>query len=344
MPRRSTIGAVVVAAGLAMLGRSLLSRPRVLVLHSFHEDSPWVRGVDEGIRSVLAANRRPVSVTWHSMGLDRLSREEERRVAVADANREIGMLSPDLLVAVDDESNELVGREIARSGRVRVLYVSIDRPPRSYGYGPGSRATGVAERLPLEGVRDAISAIREDRPARVAAIAARGETGSAELAQVRAFDWAPHRLARADATGSYPSWQERVAASAADADVLLVLSTAGLSRGGASVDGAASDVVPSAEVVGWTEANARVLPIGTQPGWVKLGGALSIAPPAAPAGRLAMEMALDWLDERDGSDPPAPVESAHFDVALDPARLHARGITLPRVWVEAARIGDTARP
>ncbi len=57
-----------------------------------------------------------------------------------------------------------------------------------------------------------------------------------------------------------------------------------------------------------------------------------------------MEMALDWLDESDGSEPPAAVESSHFDVAPDPARLRARGVLLPGVWVEAARAGDAARP
>jgi len=344
MPRRSTVGAVVVAAGLLMLGRALLARPRILVLHSFRDDSEHVRGFDAGIEAVLASNRRPVSVAWHSLGLDRRAGPEERRVAVADANREIGLFAPDLLIAVDDESNELVGREVARTGRTKVLYVSIDRPPETYGYGPGTPVTGVAERIPLEGVRDAISAARAGRPARVGAIAAAGETGRAELAQVRAFDWSPHRLEAAEVPVDFPRWQEMVAASAADLDVLLVLSAAGLERGGAVAGSVSAGVVPESEVVAWTEAHAKPLPIGTEPGWVALGGALAITPPAAPAGRLAMEMALDWLDERDGADPPPPVESSHFDVELDAARLRARGIGLPRVWVEAARVGDAARP
>jgi len=342
LPRRSTVGALVVLLGLAMLGRSLWSRPRILVLHSLRSEDPWVAGVDEGIRSVLAANRRPVSVTWHSMGLDRRTGADARRVAAEDAKREIALLRPDLLIAVDDESNELVGREVARAGRTRVLYASIDRSPANYGYGPGVAATGVAESLPLAGVRDAISALHSGRAVRLAAIAADGETGRAELEQVRAFDWSPHRLVGAEAVGSFGLWQER--ASGSDADVLVVLSTAGLPRSVPDAARGAIEVVPAAEVVSWTEARSRAVPIGTWPGWVALGGALSIAPPAGPTGRLAMEMALAWLDERDGSEPPPPVRTGHFDVALDASRLAARGFALPGVWVEAARLGDAARP
>lgn len=345
LPRRSTLSAIVLFGALALLGRALLARPRILVLHSFREDSVWVRGVDAGIEAALAANRRPVSVTWHYMGLDRRVGAEERRVAAADARREIALGAPDVLIAVDDESNELVARDLVGSESPRVVYVSIDRAPASYGYGAPANVSGVAERLPLDGVREAITAMRTGAPARIEAIAADGESGRAEIAQVRAFDWSPHRLERSDVVPDFAKWQARVEDGAGLREVLLVLSTAGLRRWLPSSDDAGRvEDVPSAEVVAWTEAHSTTPAIGTQANWVEHGGALAISPPAAPVGRRAMELALDWLDDRDGDGPPPPVESAHFDVALDEGRLQARGLVMPRVWVEAARVGDAARP
>ena len=53
-----------------LLGVFNLRKPRILVLHSLGAETPWVRGVDRGLRRVLETNRNPVTVEWHHLGLD----------------------------------------------------------------------------------------------------------------------------------------------------------------------------------------------------------------------------------------------------------------------------------
>jgi hypothetical protein len=312
------------------------TKPRILVLHAGAETTAWVRGVDAGIDVALAANRRPLAVRRHYMRLDRIARPESRAAAAAEARMAIERFDPDILLAVDDESNEAVASRYADRGRPRIIYVSIDQPPERYGYsGPGAAqhrdtVTGIREELPLAAIRDAVAVIRGGG-ARIAALGIDSDTGRAERTQVEAFDWAPHALTAAATAGDLAAWQRFVEVEAADADVLLVLSSAGLARAAGS-----GATVGGAEVASWVEAEAAPLPIGVHAGFVADGGGLAISPAATDYGSRAMTMALAWLDAPAGP-PPRPETSGHFDVALSPVRLAARGIELPAIYAEAAR-------
>lgn len=314
------------------------AKPRILVLHAASETSAWARGVDAGVDAALAGNRRPVAVRRHYLRLDRLARPDARAAAVAEAVRAIDRLDPDFLVAVDDESNAAVAGGFAGRGRPRIVYVSIDQPPERYGYpGPeaaGGGVTGIREALPLAAIRDAVLAVRGGA-ARIAAIGVEGDTGRAERMQVEAFDWTPHALAAVATVGDLSAWRRFVAEDAARADVLLVLSTAGLAR-----EAGQAATADAAAVAAWVEAEAKPLPIGVHAGFVAGGGGLAIFPAATDYGRRGMEMALEWM-ERPGGPPPRPEVSGHFDVAVDPRRLAARGVELPAVYVEAARSAGT---
>ncbi len=329
---RGFLVTLATAGFVAILAAFNASKPRILVLQAAEKGTPWASGVDRGIRAVLAANRRPVSVAWHWLGLTRTLSPQGRATAVASAHRAIASFDPDVLMAIDDEANAAVAQEYARSGRPRVLYVSIDRVPEAYGYGPGANATGIVERLPLAAVCDALSAIRAGRPLRIAAVGAANDTGRAELAQVESFDWAPHTLVAIRAATDTADWRRFVETDAATADVLLVLSYAGL-------DGPDGRPVDERELANWVEESARPLPIGLHAGYVFDGGGFAISPPPVATGRLAMTLALDLLDSPSGhaSQLPPPAISDHFDVAVNRRRLDRRQVTLPPIYIEAAR-------
>ncbi|MFM8984446.1 MAG: hypothetical protein ACKONH_00030, partial [Planctomycetia bacterium] len=300
--------------------------------------------VDAGIDAALAANRRPLTVRRHYLRLDRIARPEPRAAAAAEARMAIDRFDPDLLLAVDDESNAAVASHSVARGRPRIIYVSIDQPPERYGYpGPdrgGNRVlvTGIREELPLAAIRDAVAAIRGDGGARIAAVGIDSDTGRAERMQVEAFDWSPHAVTAVATAGDLAAWQRFVTVEAADADVLLVLSSAGLARAAGS-----GETVGGAEVASWVEAHAKPLPIGVHAGFVADGGGLAISPAATDYGSRAMTMALVWLDAPAGP-PPRSETSGHFDVALSPARLAARGVELPAIYAEAARAAGALVP
>lgn len=312
-----------------LLGFFNESKPRILVLHSGAEQSPWVQQVDRGMRAALEANRRPVTVEWIYMDVTAPAAGRSTGPAQAEAHRAIAREDPAVLIAVDDEANELVARDYVGRQEPRILYVALDRPPADYGYSGAPNVSGIAERLPFTGVRDAITTLFPGRRPTVSIIGVDSITGRAEMAQVRAFDWGPAELTSTQLVATGRAWRDSVSA-ARDSDVLVVLSCQDLPDG----DGA---VFTAADAAQWTQDNAKPLPIGTQVDFVVNGGALSFAPPPDDNGRKAIQLALDWLDARQTPGPPTPVESAHFEVALRQGALAERGVTLPAIYLEAAR-------
>lgn len=71
--------------------------------------------------------------------------------------------------------------------------------------------------------------------------------------------------------------------------------------------------------------------------FVRNGGSLGFSPDPDDYGQAAVRLALDWLDDRASPGPPPPVESSHFEVSVRADALARRGVTLPPIYIEAAR-------
>lgn len=330
------VGAALVAFFVLLVGFNA-TKPRILVLNSKPEGSVWSRKFREGVTEQLQRNRRPVSVEWAYLDFDSAVSRLSPAVEQAEVQRTIRRFDPDVLIAVDDEANALVARDFAGRGRPRIIYVSIDREPAHFGYVGADNVSGIADRLPVAAFKDLAGVVGAGRPLRISAIGVDSETAQAELAQLRSHDWSPHVVVASATVGTTEEWEQFVRGT--DADLLLVLDAGDLPR-------SASDPtpVPSDELIRWTEAESKALPVGTHVNFVAAGGGLSLAPPPDDYGIKAIKLALDWLDHRDTPGAPPPVVSDHFEVAIRSATLAKRGVFLPPIYIEAARENGTLYP
>ncbi|MBU3666354.1 MAG: hypothetical protein FGM15_10840 [Chthoniobacterales bacterium] len=333
---RNFLAGVFLAGFLFFLGLFVAVKPRILVLGSSAEDTLWSQKFKQGAGAVLERNRRPLSVEWCYLDVpDRASGASA--VAAAEARRTVERIRPDVLIAVDDPANAFIAREYPGLALPRIIYVSINELPGHYGYNGRENVSGIADRLPLDALRDLAGDLQPRASRRIAALGLRNEAVMAELEQVRAFDWSPHRLVASDAVRTFEEWRRFVRESGAD--LLIVLDAGHMPR---SVDDAGT--VSGGDVVRWTEANSKALPVGTGVGFVPAGGSLSFAPPPDDYGEKAMELAIDWLDDRESPGAPPPVESSSFEVAIRQGLLRARGLTVPPIYTEAARENGTLYP
>jgi hypothetical protein len=333
--RNLLIGGFLLAF-ILMLGFFNTAKPRILVLHSGAEGSPWVEQVDRGMRQALEQNRRPLNMEWNYMAVATPNTARGSAQATAEARRAIERFKPDVLIAVDDEANTLVARDYVGRETPRILYVSIDRPAAAYGYTDAPNVSGIAEQLPWKALQEALIPMFPGRAPTMAVLGIEGATDQAELAQLMAFDWGPVQVGDTALVSTADAWRE-FTVRASGADVLLVLGTQDLPD-------TSGHLVTAAELSEWTQANARPLPIGTQVDFVDGGGALSFSPPPDDYGDKAIRLALDWLDDRTTPGPPPPVESSHFEVAIRQDALARRGIALPQIYLEAARENGTLFP
>lgn len=317
------------------LGAFNATKARLLVVHSKGPDTAWVQAMDAGMRQALEDNRRPVNVSWLYLDLAAPSTPDRRRQAQASLQRMLEQVDPDVLIAVDDEANDLIAPIILGRKATRILYVSLDGPTDRYGYSGSNQVAGIAETLPLDAIREAATTLFSGRQPRAAVIGLDTPTGRAEMAQVRSFDWGEVRLSKTALVSTAEAWRTFVNTS--PADLLVVLSTDGLIE-------ANGQIAPAAELIRWTATQAKALPVGTQIDFVPQGGALSFAPPPQTFGQQAIRDALDWLDGRQSPGAPASKVVSHFQVGLRQNALQARGLLLPAIYREAARAAGALYP
>jgi hypothetical protein len=134
---------------------------------------------------------------------------------------------------------------------------------------------------------------------------------------------------------TWAEWQAVVQRSNQNSDILLVTAVHGLRVN------AACSVVSPAEVVQWTEAQAsKVQPVCLIGDYVPLGGSLSLIPSAFYQGSMAMESVLQWSEPSRKNSMSSVSLDDHFDIGLRSEVLKRRGITLPLIYREAARLSS----
>jgi hypothetical protein len=335
----ATLTAAALLVALLLLGMFNLSKPRILVLHSSQRSSTTVGKMDEGIRQTLDRNRQPMTVRWHYLGMDALPDEDHRQDATKEGLRTLQQFKPDVVIAVDDEAQEYVMRRFAGLARPKVVFAAIDHEPAEYGYVGAANVTGVTETLPLAAIRDLLQYVKKGQPVRLAVLSDASPTGKGRVKQLQAFDWAPHSVASVHAPTDFAAWQAAVKGMEGKADVVLMLSHGRLPAG----PGAAG-AVPEAELIQWMETHSVPLPMGTDIEYVQQGGGLSVAPSAKSMGEVAAANALSWLKAKSAEPPPPASQDTRYSIAARAAALRARNITLPSIYLEAARLEQLYYP
>lgn len=321
---------VAIAAIFGWIFISSINKPRILVLHSQAEDSVFTVKAQKGIEEALSANRRPLYVTHHYMDLDHADSKTQRRTVVASARRAIDKLDPDILIAFGDQSNELVASQLDLQTRPAIVYSAIMAPEQAYGYSPQTRATGVEENIPMRTVLDLFDAMMPGKPLKIAIIGVRDITDPIELDRYVQANWTHHSLIGYRLVSTMKEWESFVQQDAANANILLILDAR-------MVQGADPEsFLSEADVIAWTQANSNALPLGLDISYAANGGSLTISPPASAYGKLAMQMALKWLNAGLGSAPPPSETLSSFNLTLRLSALRKHEITVPRLYLDFA--------
>jgi hypothetical protein len=337
--RRASLATGLVVTYIAAMTAFNIWKPRILILHSLSESLRQVQETDAGLREPLKANRLPISLRWFYLNADQATPERNGHPAMTGLQRVIEDFNPTVLVAVDDDANGLLAHEPKLWQGRRLFFLGINRAPVTFGYSAAAGATGIRDQPPLHALAELFGVIRPDGGLRIAVLGSDTPLGRDLEQGITAHRWAPQRLVFSERAASWPQWQAAVQRANRQADILLITSIAGLQRP------ADKGLVPPAEVVRFTEASSkRVLPVGLMVDYVPLGGSLGIIPSARYLGNIAMTTVLRWLEPSRRSGIPAIHLADHFDVGIREQALRRRGIELPMIYREAARLSGQLIP
>lgn len=331
--RRPIVSLFILAAFLSLVF-FVINRPRILIIESESDSSHRSREFKAGWLQTLQAKHLMAKVSWYSLEQDLQPNSEFKSMGAFRAvDREV----PDLVILIDDEANDRVGRELAKLNQHRLLFVGIDQPPQYYGYSGNQQISGIVEQLRLEPFHELLAILYPGVSLKYGVIGIDNPSGRARLAQIKSCPWSQHVLSDAILVHSFPEWQDFIRKHQ-DLDVLLVLNLDPL-----PIHSKMDKSLSIRELVNWTEINSKPLPIGVESNYVANGGGLAFELSPRHFGEMAGNRTKEWIDPSHIT-PPELLRTTDFQVALCRSRLSERNLTVPSIYEESARLTGTLFP
>lgn len=332
MKRRISRGLalVFVLAVVAAAVAHNLTKPRVLILHSYDPQYAWTRDVDVGLTRILADRTARLAIRRHYMDLKRHPWPQAKANAGRIARKVIDEWRPDLVIAVDDDAQEYAAKHYAGRSDIRIVFAGVNGDAEAYGYGGADNVTGILERLPLPAMRDALLSMQaKGRPLRLLELGDRSATVLEDHRRILAYDWRPIEYVDAQLVGDFEQWQQIVLAAAGRADVLLVTNYRMLARSAQD-----KTLVPPKEVIAWSVRHSPVPMVGTNGFFVEDGGMLAVAKSPFEQGEAAATLALAIVEKGKAPSSIPVTASSNFVILMRPGEMARHGVRLPD-WYES---------
>ena len=123
-------------------------RHALIGTHIIKRDGITVNDLNIGLDWELG--RRAYSVRHHYMDTKRHNSEEFLERAGQHAKRLIRQWVPDVLIAVDDNAQELAAKAFINHPEIHIVYTGVNADPAKYGYDENAaNVTGLLERIPF---------------------------------------------------------------------------------------------------------------------------------------------------------------------------------------------------
>jgi len=320
---------------MGLIGFFNFTRPRVMIIQSYDAEFPWSQGLEKSFRTQLKNFGRPILTRYHYMDLRGAPTRLAKQTAAASAIRSVEQFKPQVLVVFDDIAAELVTPRFLDRPGMSIVFAGIGESLSHHGFDTANNVTGMQESLPMQALYDAVNAMADGKPLTIGCIRDAQPNSAIDAKEFAAVDWHPHNLLPCEEVDNFPAWKDAVMRIGGKADILFVAGYRGLHS---LADG--DEVVPSAEVGIWTEANSQALTIGSKVTFVGDGFALSITSSPLEQGQTAALLTQKILSGAKASDIP-PTIGRDFFVSISPDRIAKHGRRLPPVYEAASRAAGT---
>lgn len=308
-------------------------KPRLMVLHSYGTDYVWTRDINEGVKRVLAKNHW-FTVRYHYLHTNRFNSEDELRRSSQAGRQAVEQFRPDVLLAIDDHAQELVGKYYLNDPRMKIVFAGLNGEITPYGYDKANNVTGIMEHKQFKPVQEMITGIWGDqgRPPRLAHLSDQSMASTTDTAEAEKFAWLPLIYSGGTKVGDFVAWKKKALELTKQVDFLLVSGYRQMPYG----DGR-KEFVPADEVMAWTLANVTVPVIGLNAFNSRDGAMLSLGVSPYEQGEVSTQMAVDLLNgsKKIGDLPIRP--ASQYVVSMSQKGLERYRIKPPQVFEAFAR-------
>lgn len=255
---------------------------RVLLVHSYHPEYPWVDSVTQGVQA--AAQGTGVSLEILYMDTKRHTDDAWKTEAGRRAKQKVEEYRPNVVLTCDDDAQQFFARSYVGSA-IPIVFTGVDADPSKYGY-PAANVTGVIERPHF---RESLALAQRLRPIkRVAVMSCRDSTSVAALGfmkqeqlDVEVTEWL--------LVSDFDEWKQAVTRLDKAVDALVIRSYQAVKKPGSQEN------VDPKEVAAWTVGNATIPTIAFHDFEIEDGMLVGTVKSGQEYGRQAMEEVLQIL-------------------------------------------------
>jgi len=316
-----------------------MSKPRILILHSYHPDYAWTRDVNTGLKRVTRKWLQ-YDIHWHYMDTKKHQDKEWLKRTGIIARRTIDQIEPDVLIAIDDFAQSLAARHYVNHPQMNIVFAGVNGQIDKYGYTGAKNVTGIFEHKLLAPVKDIIINIEQSRPSpqknpRLMYLMDPSASIKNGRGLIDGYAWMPLDYQGSIIAENFEQWQETVLSQSEKTDYIIVSNYRKLPKSATD-----PQFMPPDVVMQWTEQHSKVPVIGINSFNVEDGAMISAGVSPYEQGVVAGNMAQTIIEQKISAGDIPVYQNKLYVIALREKELHQRGIILPSVYEAFARATD----
>jgi ABC-type uncharacterized transport system substrate-binding protein len=267
-----------------------VERPRVLVLHSYATDFSWENDIYSGVDRALGD--RPYNIRHYYMDTKKHPGLEFRMKAGAAARKLIREWEPSVILAIDDNAQEFVGRHFVNDPDINIVYAGVNADIARYGYDQADNVSGILEKIPWAAAKKVLAGLL-DGNSRLLHLCDDSDTSLFVHESIKHFDWAPFTLEGSKPIGSFDAWKQAVKEAEGKVDCLLITHYHTI-RDPEDPE----KVVKPETVITWTREHSDLPMLGFWRFFMEDGGMMAVGLSPFEQGEVAGRMVIDIIEKK----------------------------------------------
>ncbi len=301
-----------------------LAESRVLLVHSYHPEYPWVATITRGVQETLEGN----GVEFEVFYMDTKRKTDERwKVRAGElAEQKVEEYKPDVVIAADDNAQQYFAMKYIGKP-LPFVFCGVGADPSKYGY-PASNITGVLERPHFRSTLEYAHALRPIK--RIAVMSSNDPTSVAAFAFMKE-DYIDTEVVEWNLVSDFDKWKETVKRYNETVDAFVIRSYQTVKQ-----PGSRENVAPR-EVMAWTAKHATVPTLAFHDFEIEDGVLMGVVKSGEEEGRKAARYAVEILKGTPMSS--LPITRANIGTKMINRETAARlGIALTEEAMQGGRI------
>lgn len=284
---RKVMTGLFLVLAFSFLSYQRLHKPRIFILHSYHESMPWVARLNQGIHAVFST-KPYISIRYYYMDSKRRHSKSYLNRIYKSAMAAIESWDPDIIIAFDNEAQHLIASEKEKLKNTRIIIAGATDAEHWEDYKNNPNLTAITEEIPVHAIREVLSLIfRQQR--RIYFLSDNSEASASLEANMLKQNWGAYEIVGKKRVKSVAAWQAAVREAEKTADIILVATYQSIKD---------ARRLKAAQLIAWTTQHAKIPSVGVYESFSIDGGLIAIAISALEQGYSAGWIALQVLENR----------------------------------------------